>query len=465
MIELAALVPHPPIMVSDVGKDDTREVEATRAAMAVLAERLRGIEPETIVLISPHAPMFADAIGIWGDEVLRGDLKQFGSETGVQFDNDLELAEAVCDETEEGEIPAVLLNETHRRRFGIRGGLDHGSVVPLSFLRDAVPRARLVVMGFAGQPYEDLYEFGRGLERAVETLDRRVVLVASGDLSHRLTRESPAGYDPKGREFDEWLVGGLNKGDAEAILRVDPRFAEKAGECGLRSLIILLGALDGRELGIKVLSYEGPFGVGYAVAAFAPGMPDPGRQLTDRLKDYRRQQIGSHRAGESPLVRFAREVVESHARGKSLPPVPEELPVEAGREAGVFVSIKKKGQLRGCIGTIEPTTDSVGDEIRKNAVSAGFHDPRFEPIQANELDDLTYSVDVLGEAEPVKGLADLDPGRYGVIVRSGHRSGLLLPDLEGVDTPEEQVDIARRKAGISSGEPVELSRFEVIRYT
>ena len=134
-------------------------------------------------------------------------------------------------------------------------------------------------------------------------------------------------------------------------------------------------------------------------------------------------------------------------------------------QAGVFVSLKKFGELRGCIGTTGPTTDSVVEEIIQNAISAGTRDPRFEPVTAAELPDLTISVDVLGSPEPIDDTSELDPSRFGVIVQSGGRSGLLLPDLEGVDTALEQLAIARRKAGIRADEPCRLMRFQVTRYT
>jgi AmmeMemoRadiSam system protein A len=128
------------------------------------------------------------------------------------------------------------------------------------------------------------------------------------------------------------------------------------------------------------------------------------------------------------------------------------------------VCLKKDGQLRGCIGTIQPATGSLAEEIRDNAISSATRDPRFEPVSRAELDQLTYSVDVLGEPEDIPDMSYLDPKVYGVIVRSRARSGLLLPDLEGVDTAEEQVRIATMKAGIGPGEPVELQRFKVTRH-
>jgi len=165
-----------------------------------------------------------------------------------------------------------------------------------------------------------------------------------------------------------------------------------------------------------------------------------------------------------PLVELARDTIVHYVREHKIIRPPQELSEEMKQRAGSFVSLHKWGELRGCIGTIEPTCPNVASEVIQNAVSAATRDPRFLPVQSSELDELKISVDVLSPAEPIQSLAELDPKRFGVIVESGRRRGLLLPDLEGVDTAEYQVDIARRKAGIGPREPVQLYRFEVKRY-
>ncbi len=165
-----------------------------------------------------------------------------------------------------------------------------------------------------------------------------------------------------------------------------------------------------------------------------------------------------------PLVELARYTIVRYVREGSRGQPPGELTPEMEQRAGVFVSLHKRGALRGCIGTLEPTSVNAAEEIMQNAISAATRDPRFPPVQASELDELEISVDVLSAPEPIESIAQLDPKRYGVIVQSGWRRGVLLPDLEGIDTAEYQVQIARRKAGISSHEPVELYRFEVKRY-
>ncbi len=164
-------------------------------------------------------------------------------------------------------------------------------------------------------------------------------------------------------------------------------------------------------------------------------------------------------------AKLAREFLKQYLQEGHLPRVPPELPSEYREQAGVFVSLKKGGQLRGCIGTVQPVRDNLAEEIAANAVSAAVRDPRFPPVGEEELDSLDVSVDVLSPMEKVESKMDLDPKKYGVMIRSGSRSGLLLPDLEGINTVDEQLEIAMRKAGIDGNEPLQLYRFKVTRYT
>jgi AmmeMemoRadiSam system protein A len=165
----------------------------------------------------------------------------------------------------------------------------------------------------------------------------------------------------------------------------------------------------------------------------------------------------------SPLVELAKAAVESYVRDKKVLK-PENISEEMKGKAGAFVSIKKHGNLRGCIGTFEPTKSNIAEEIISNAISSAMADYRFSPITAAELDDLTYSVDILTQPEPVADMGELDPKKYGVIVESGFKRGLLLPDLEGVSTAAEQIRICKVKAGIAADEPIKLYRFEVRRF-
>ena len=167
-----------------------------------------------------------------------------------------------------------------------------------------------------------------------------------------------------------------------------------------------------------------------------------------------------------PLVKIAKDAVEFYVReGKTLPLREDGLPPDLKERAGVFICLKINGSLRGCIGTFQPTEPTIAHETVRNAISAATCDPRFLCVRTEELDRIEYTVDVLTPPEPVADMCGLDTRRYGVIVQAGGRRGLLLPDLEGVDTVKDQISIAMQKAGIPQGSPVNLFRFEVKRYT
>ena len=249
------------------------------------------------------------------------------------------------------------------------------------------------------------------------------------------------------------------------MLEFDETFCDKAAECGHRSFVIMAGALDGLAVEAKVYSHEDVTGVGYGICSFHPAGPDENRHFLEQYRAAREEKLRRRHEAEDPFVRLARETVESYVLERTTPEVPDWATDEMKRkQAGVFVSIHKEGKLRGCIGTFLPTRENIAKEIISNAVSASTRDPRFDPIGPEELKWLEINVDVLSAPEKISSRAELDVRRYGVIVSCGSRRGLLLPDLDGVDTVEEQVDIARRKGGIRENEPVTLERFEVVRH-
>ncbi|NLW55277.1 MAG: AmmeMemoRadiSam system protein A [Firmicutes bacterium] len=462
MLTYGAFVPHPAIILEEVGGEETKKVAQTVQAMKSLRERIEASQPETILLFSPHGPVFQDGLAIRGGKRLRGSLANFGFNRRWEWENDQELVQAMIEAASEEGLNCREINEEFLFRYRFSRELDHGVLVPLAFL--APEKVRLVATGMSLLPWLEQYKLGRAIGRAVRNSPRRIAVIASGDLSHCLFPGAPVAYDPHGEEFDRRLVNILKEKKIIDLFRLSPELVEKAAECGFRTLLMLLGVFDGLEFDPEVLSYEGPFGVGYLVSAFEPRTDyDPDRSIYSVLLDQSKAEIRRRRRQESPLVQLARRTVENHLLGTE-EEIELSLPPEAQKPAGVFVSIKKHGNLRGCIGTIFPTQPSAAEEIRHNAIAAAFQDPRFDPVQVDELDDLVYSVDLLQAPEPISGPEELDPERYGVIVRRGGRTGLLLPNLEGVDTVEKQIAIAKQKAGIGPKEEVEMERFEVIRY-
>ena len=458
-IMAAYMVPHPPMIVPEVGRGSERQIEATRAAYARVAREIAALAPETIVISSPHATMYADYFHISPGAGAEGSFARFRAPQ-VRFKEtyDAELARTIERMAIAGGLPA-----------GTRGQrepeLDHGTMVPLYFIRQVYANFRLVRVGLSGLPLEDHYRLGQLIRRAVEETGRRVVYVASGDLSHKLQAYGPYGFAPEGPQYDARIMAVCSRAAFGELFDFDEAFCERAAECGHRSFVIMAGALDGVAVEAEQLSHEDVTGVGYGICAFHPGEADDSRRFLELRQREQERRLKDERAKCDPWVRLAWQSVESWVRNRRVMEVPDGLPEElAHRRAGAFVSIHKQGRLRGCIGTISPTRDSLAEEIIHNAVSAASRDPRFDPIRPDELRWLEINVDVLGEPEDIASEAELDVKRYGVIVRRGHRRGLLLPDLEGVDTVRQQVDIARQKAGIGPNERVELQRFEVVRH-
>lgn len=261
------ILPHPPIIVPGIGHGREREASATIDAVKRAAREMGKEKPTTIILSTPHAASFRDYVYILDTETLAGDFAPFGSPNiKFLFKNNKNLASLIAEKAALAGIHAGGLSESQKRKYGINDRIDHGALVPLCFIEKELEDFRLVCISTPFLPFQELYDFGKCIKKAVEESDERAVYIASGDLSHRLTRDAPAGYHPKGREYDEALVEKVRRADGKGILETDQSILEKAGECGTRSIVMMFGALDGMKLNSEVYSYEGPFGVGYLIA-------------------------------------------------------------------------------------------------------------------------------------------------------------------------------------------------------
>jgi MEMO1 family protein len=491
MILGAYIMPHPPIIIPQIGKGEERKIQKTIDACKEVAKRIAALKPQTIVFTSPHSVLYADYFHISSGSGAKGSFSQFSApQVKMEVSYDEEFVKHLCNLAER----SVSENsaDSHDRYSSFPAGtqgeraeykaLDHGVMVPLSFVNEQYTDYKLVRIGLSGLSPLEHYKLGKMITEVSNKLNRRVVFLASGDLSHKLTDDGPYGFSPDGPIFDKQVTEAMANADFLKFLTFEPEFCDSAAECGLRSFMIMAGALDCKDVKAELLSHEGPFGVGYGVAAFEVGGDNPARNFDVQLQEYEKKKMADIKSNEDIYVRLARFSLETYVRsGKTakLSTDPgasksdsvngyfsaNELPAEMLHErAGVFVSIHKDGQLRGCIGTIGPVTESIAREIIRNAVSAGTEDPRFDAVRVNELDKLVYSVDVLGPVEDIKDKSQLDVKRYGVIVSCGGRRGLLLPNLEGVDTVDYQIDIARQKGGIGKNEKYTLQRFEVVRH-
>ncbi|QTQ13099.1 AmmeMemoRadiSam system protein A [Treponema parvum] len=471
----AFMVPHPPLIVHEVGRGREDDIAATVAAYVQVAKKIASLKPETIVVTSPHATFYRDYFHISPGTEAFGDFSEFGApEVSFHLFYDTGFVKAVCREADAAKIAAGAKGEVH-------APLDHGTAVPLYFINKYYTDYKLVRIGLSGQSYKAHYALGECIRRAAEKTEKRVVVVASGDLSHVLKEDGPYGFRAEGPVYDERIMNVMGNADFGKLLSASlfsPDFCENAAECGHRSFIIMAGSLDRTAVRAERLSYEGPFGVGYGICIYGVTGSDEARNFLERYEEDERRAFDERKKSEDEYVRLARLTVETYVRTKRM------LRIEGGaavrssgsdpmmklsgdlldNRAGVFVSLKKDGMLRGCIGTIAPVCANIAEEIAHNAVSAAAFDPRFSEVEEDELSSLVYSVDILSSPEKISSKTELDVKRYGVIVTKGSRRGLLLPNLETVNTIDEQIGIACKKGGIAMSENPEIERFEVVRH-
>lgn len=455
----AFMVPHPPLIVPDIGSGEEKKIQETVGAYHAVAREIASLKPDTIVLLSPHQIMYSDYFHISPGKSAAGNFSQFRApHVKIEVSYDTEFVKQVCKLSDASYFPAGTEGERDKK-------LDHGTMVPLYFVNQYLKDYRLVRVGLSGLPLKKHYQLGKYIREAAETLNRRTILIASGDLSHRLKEDGPYGYREDGPKYDARIMDVMGRAAFGELFEFSEDFCEKAGECGHRAFVIMAGALDKLKVAAEALSYEGTFGVGYGICSYKICGVDDGRNFGGQFEEKERAKITMLREREDAYVQLARKTIESYIRTGEKIALPKGLPDEMrNKRAGVFVSIKENGSLRGCIGTICATRDSIAEEIIENAISAACRDPRFPPVECEELDELVISVDVLGDTEEIDSPDKLDVKRYGVIVTKGRKRGLLLPNLDGVDTVEEQIAIAKRKAGIGEMEDVALERFEVIRH-
>ncbi len=427
----AFMVPHPPLIVDEIGKDEIKKIKKTYDSYTQVAKEIGELKPDTIIISSPHAPLYSDYFYLPNEEVAIGSFSRFGAPS-IKFNQkyDVELIKEIENIAKEQDFPCGRIDSDET--------LDHGTMVPLYFINKYLSDYNLVVIGLSGISLEANYEMGKIIEKAVNNLDRKVVYVASGDLSHKLQAYGPYGFIKEGPIYDEKIMDAMSNARFSELLDFDINLLDKAAECGHRSFIMMSGFLSNTKVTPKFYSHEDVTGVGYGICSYYPS---------------------------DPYIELAKKTINTFIKDNNIIDIPEDLPKEMiDNKRAVFVSIHKHGNLRGCIGTIQPITSCIAEEIINNAISAATRDPRFRPIEVEELNDLEINVDVLTEPESIKDSSLLDPKKYGVIVENGLKKGVLLPDLDGIDTIEEQIAIAKSKADIKKNENVTLKRFEVIRH-
>ena len=459
MLKAAFMVPHPPLIVKEVGKGAEEQVVLTLESYQQIAREIADISPETIIISSPHTKLYNNYFHLMDSISLEGSFRSFGA-AEVTFNelNDMELLGKIDEIAKRYDFPTGILNDNINE-------LDHGTMVPLYFINKYLGDYKIIVIGISGLSYPEHYKMGKIIKEAIEELDRDVVYIASGDLSHVLQKDGPYGFLEEGPIYDKQIIDVMSKGDFGKLLEFDPHFVDKAAVCGHPSFLMMAGVLDGLDVKSKFYSHEDVTGVGYGICSYYPIVENSDRLFLDKYLIKEEQRLINYYNNSDDYVLLAKNTIDTYIRNNQVIDIPDNIDKELlTKKAGVFVSIHKFNELRGCIGTIISTKDNIAEEIINNAISASTKDNRFDPITEDELKYLEINVDVLGEYEDVNSKDELDVKRYGVIVSQEYKRGLLLPDIEGVDSIDEQLEIACHKGGIDPKSDYKIQRFEVIRH-
>ena len=456
-IEKAYMVPHPPLIIKEVGKGSEKQVMKTIESYEKVAKEISEIKPETIIITSPHTRLLSDAFHISAGFEGKGSFERFNApEVKFKESYDNELVKRIIEIAANKKILIESIKDKEPE-------LDHGTMVPLYFIRKYLKDFKIIIVGLSELSLIKHYELGQIINEAVNLLNRKVVFVASGDLSHKLQEYGPYGYSKEGEEYDKRIMKTCRNADFLELFDYKYEFCKKAAECGHRSFTIMAGALDGKDIEAEELSHEDVTGVGYGICTFEIKENNENRKFKEIYLNNLKNKINNKNNDE--YINLARNSIKNYILYNRKIEVPKNISDELiNKKGGVFVSIHEHDRLRGCIGTIYPTTTNIAEEIINNAISAATKDYRFEPISKEELDYLEINVDILGEKEIINSLDELDIKKYGIIVTSGYKRGLLLPDIEGINSIDEQIKIARKKGNIEDNEEITIERFEVIRH-
>lgn len=449
-IVAGALLPHPVLSIPEVGKGEERSISAVVEAMGEIAKKLASLKPDTIVIISSHSEGYRDYFQLFDGEVGIGSMAGFdASDINFRVLYDKQFVRTLAELARKGTFPAGTM--------GDKGSfLDYGVMVPLYFLQKEMPSVRIVRLAISSLPFLSHYLLGKIVAEASQRLGRRTVVVASGDLSHHLSKNEDASISELAAQYEEAMQKSLKNGNFLDWLTVDPSILAAAGECGHRPLLIMAGALDGRHLKVLHHSHEVYLGTGYSTACYVAEGSDPTRRFDSLYLSREAFVCSNARAKSDKVAALARKAIEVWVSQQARIASPEEEPFSSPAKP-VFVTIRVHGSMHGCIGAIRPIRSKMGEEIIESAISSA-KDSRFPPLTKEDLPYLDVTVDVLGSLQRIHSIYKLDPKKYGVYVQSGKRHGFVLPRQEGATTIESQLAAAKRKAGIEFDEPVTLYR-------
>lgn len=449
------ILPHTSFLIPFIGGRKREHLARTAHGFDCIGKELTKNSPETVVLIAPHGVTFSNSIYMPDNKKLKGVLQFTRLYKPLSYNNDVELVYKIMEAAQRRNVSSGPVAPEVLREYKLSKKLSYGTTVPLYLQRKCIDNCSLVSVGISNLSVEDHYAFGQAILEAVRSSEKKVALIASGELSHRLEgtiENTPLGISQRGKEFDETIVDAFQKNDPLKVLSINQSLRDSAGECGLDAFHILLGTLDEYEIDCTVHSYEAPFGIGLMTATIKPGQHVE-KSIINTYKVQARSLTAEKQKRESLQVKLARKAIDHYLTYKKVMDVPNSSFCDMGtQKSGVYVSIKREGKWQGCMGTDCPTKNTIAEEIIHNAITSAFNDPRFEPIKKGELEEATIEVIQIGDLEKIDDPERVNPNNYGLVVankrKNPNKYGLILPGISGIETGAELYRAAMIKAGM-----------------
>lgn len=456
------VLPHMQILIPEIAQGREKKLSETLTSYAEVSKRIAADNPETIVIISSHTDCYEEYFHISSGETGAGNFKEYGAEdVSFNVNYDLQMSHTIADICKE-----------HMLSAGCEGTeqpqLDHAAMVPLYYInKELKTDYKIIRVSISGLSLLSHYELGKYIKEASEKLGRRTVVIASGDLSHRLSERGHLGYLKEGAIYDSMLCAAFKKSDFLTLFGFEEEIILNVAECILKSAVVMAGTLDGKNAVADFLSYESTFGVGLATCCFRILDQDENnenRQFDKILKAKIHTALEEKDFPDDAFLKLARLAVETYVFDRHIITVDEagDIITDAlkAQQAGVFISLKINGKLRGCVGTYTASCDNLAEEIIANSIAACCNDLRFKPVEIEELDVLSYEVDVIGDFDHIQNLNQINVKKHGLFVSLGNKNGIIMPNVDGLKSPGQQLEICLKQAGLKTGEAYHMYRFK-----
>ncbi|SFB18348.1 Aromatic ring-opening dioxygenase, LigB subunit [Acetitomaculum ruminis DSM 5522] len=460
------VLPHAQALIPEISKDRISKFEATTISYNEIAEKIAAIEPETIIIINSHEAVYGDYFHINNKECASGDFSAYGAgNVKFSFDYDTELVKAIENICLEKDFPAGTEGEDKP--------LSHGIMVPLYYLNKYIKNEyKVVSISISGLGNSIHYKFGQLINDAVEATGRKAIVIASGDFSHRVKKDSPFGYHKNGALYDGLLTTALRKTDFLNLFGFEDDMVLAATECVLMPITIMAGCLDGKNPVPDFKSYEAPFGIGMCVCGFTIDDFEENdstrrflRILNERILDGVDRKIeNAPNAIKISMITLQTLLTEDRIIDAN------ELPKEItdpliNDHNGVFVSFKINKRARGSMGSFTVTTSNVVTEIITMTVAAASNDLRFKPITLEELDAISVTVDIIEPLESIQFLNQVNHRKHGLYIEKDGVIGLCLPNAQDFKSSKQMLEIALAEAGFKEDDDYKMYRFDTMRFT